>query len=64
MNNKSKLWKDHQHSHFWIKDGKLFESYHTIRGLRFRYRLDVGTLPDTDNCPDDMLKYIEAEFLD
>lgn len=62
-NPKSKLWRDRNHSHFWIEDGELYESYRTIRGLRYMHRLSVPNLPDTENCPDDMLKYIEAEYL-
>lgn len=62
MESQSALWKHENHSHFWIENGELFESYHTIRGLRFQYRIDVGNLPNTDKCPDDMLKYIAAEF--
>jgi len=55
--------RDRRHSHFWIKDGELFESYHTIRGLRYRHRLSVDNLPDTDKCWPDMIRYIEAEYL-
>ncbi len=61
--NTSVLWRHERHSHFWIEDGSLFESYHTIRGLRYRYMFEVEGLPDTDECPPDMLKYIEAEYL-
>lgn len=57
------LWRDERHSHFWIEDEELYESYNTIRGLRYRWRLTVNGLPDTDRCPDDMLLYIQAEFL-
>jgi len=57
------LSRDRRHSHFWIEDGELFESYHTIRGLRYRHRFAVNGLPDTDKCQPDMLKYIEAEYL-
>ena len=57
------LSRDKRHSHFWIEDGELFESYHTIRGLRYRHRFSVNGLPDTDKCQPDMIKYIEAEYL-
>ena len=57
------LLRDRMHSHFWIEDGELFESYHTIRGLRYRHRFAVNGLPDTDKCLPDMIKYIEAEYL-
>jgi len=58
-----KLTRDRKHDHFWIEDEILYESYNTLRGLRFRERFEVTGMPDTDNCPDDMLKYIEAEYL-
>ena len=55
--------RDTRHSHFWIEDEELFESYHTIRGLRYHHRFSVNGLPDTDKCKPDMIKYIEAEYL-
>lgn len=57
------LCKDERHSHFWIENGELYESYNTIRGLRYRWRLTVAGLPDTDKCSDSMLIYIESEFI-
>jgi len=57
------LIKDKKHSHFWIENGELFESYQTIRGLRYRHRFSVNDLPDTDKCQLDMIKYIESEYL-
>ena len=57
------LWLDERHSHFWIEDGELYESYNTLRGLRYRHRMSVPNLPDTDKCPKDMLLYIEKEYL-
>jgi len=58
-----KLWKDKRHHHFWIEDGELYESYRTIRGLRFRHRLTVHGMKDCDNCPEEMIIYIEKEYL-
>lgn len=57
------LSRDRRHSHFWIEDGELFESYETIRGRRFRHRLSVKGMPDTEKCLPDMIKYIESEYL-
>ena len=57
------LWKDGRHNHFWIEDEQLFESYRTIRGLRYRYRMDVPGMPDSDNCSNEELKYIEDTYL-
>jgi hypothetical protein len=63
MTQKKTLWKDERHDHFWIKDGWLFESYHTIRGLRFRKRMQVTGMPDTDCCTAEMIIYIEKEYM-
>ena len=54
-----KLWKDERHHHFWIEGGMLYETYSTIRGLRFRERLFVE-LPDTNKCSDEQIKEIES----
>lgn len=40
-----KLTKDKKHSHYWIEDGILGESYHTLRGLRYRGICEID-LPD------------------
>ena len=35
------LTKDKNHDHYWIEDDVLYESYRTIRGLRYRPVLEV-----------------------
>lgn len=55
--------KHQNHSHFWVEEGKLFESYNTLRGLRYHLVCDVPGIPDCDRCSEDMIKYIEIEFL-
>lgn len=30
-----KISKKHNHDHFWVEDGVLFESYKTTRGMRY-----------------------------
>lgn len=42
--------KSHNHSHFWVEDERLYESYETIRGLRYRLKKEVPGKPDSDNC--------------
>jgi hypothetical protein len=61
---KSFMNKHEKHSHFWIEDGELYESYNTIRGLRYMHICSVDGLPDTSNCPDDMLLYISKEYVE
>jgi hypothetical protein len=60
----SAVLKDKRHSHFWIEDGELYESYNTIRGLRYRHRFSVDGLPDTNKCSESMMLYIGKEYLD
>lgn len=59
-----KINKSHNHSHFWIEDEKLFESYKTIRGLRYRFITTVVGFPNCDKCSDETIKEIEASHLD
>ena len=59
-----KLYKDHKHDHYWIENEQLFESYQTLRGLRYRHLMEVKGMPDSDECTDEMIIYIEKEYLD
>ncbi len=54
--------KDRKHDHYWIEDGVLFESYRTIRGLRYRRLKDVPGMPDEDNCSGECIVYINKEY--
>lgn len=60
----SAIETDKNHSHFWIKDEELYESYETIRGMRYRHRFSVAGLPDTDECSESMILYISKEYLE
>jgi hypothetical protein len=57
------LWRDDKHDHFWIEDGELYESYRTLRGLRWRHRLSVPETSDSERCSEDEIAKIEASFL-
>jgi len=50
-----KITKKHNHSHFWIKNEVLYESYKTIRGLRYSILMRVQGMPDQDMCSDDFI---------
>ena len=41
------LKKSHNHSHFWIEDNIVCESYNTLRGLRYRQLTEV-TMDDKE----------------
>lgn len=58
----SKLVKSIKHSHYWIEDGVLYESYYTIRGLRFLPLIDVPNMPDESKCSEECIKYITLEY--
>ncbi len=46
------ITKSRNHSHFWIHGCKLYESYKTIRGQRFREIIEV-LWPDSQILSDD-----------
>ena len=50
-----KLNKSHNHNHFWIEDSTVYESYNTIRGLRFRPVAEV-IMNDTNKMSDEDVK--------
>ena len=57
------LTKSHNHSHFWTENKIVYESYNTIRGLRFR---QIAVLwffyPDHKKLTDPMIDYINKRF--
>jgi hypothetical protein len=57
------LWRDEKHDHFWIDNGELFESYRTLRGLRWRHRLSVPGMPDMDRLTDGVIQVVEDRYL-
>lgn len=59
----NRLWRDDKHDHFWIEDEKLFETYRTIRGLRWRYRMDVPGFQNFDRLDEKQIDYIERIYL-
>lgn len=61
--NTRRLTKSHNHSHFWIQNEQLFESYYTIRGLRWRFIIDVPAMADEEKCSEYSLEFIEKEFI-
>lgn len=55
--------KDRNHHHYWIENENLYETYETIRGLRYRFIMPVPGMPDTEHCTDSMITYMEKEYL-
>lgn len=58
---KSQLIKSHNHDHFWIEDNILFESYKTIRGLRYRSIMEV-MLQDNDKLSESEIEFINKSY--
>lgn len=58
-----KLFKSHNHHHYWIENSHLFESYMTLRGMRYRELMEVNGMPDCVNCTESMIIYIEKQYL-
>lgn len=50
--------KRSNHSHFWIESCSLYESYNTIRGVRFQFISEI-LWPDTDFLNDAEMERIE-----
>ena len=60
--NQPLLEKCHNHSHFWVSDNVLYESYSTIRGMRFREKCNV-MLPDMDKVPERTIDLINEGII-
>jgi hypothetical protein len=54
--------KRHNHDHFWIENGILYESYSTIRGMRYMEVMRVHGMSDEEKCNDACLVYIAKEY--
>jgi hypothetical protein len=62
MNPIDRFKQEENHDHFWIEDELLFQSYRTIRGLRYCYLFAVPGMPDEENCSDACLEYIKKQY--
>jgi hypothetical protein len=58
----SAIFKDDKHDHYWIEDEILFESYWTIRGLRYRSLLEVKGMKDNENCSEEVISEIAKKY--
>ena len=52
------IYKDERHHHYWIEDGILYETYHTLRGRRYRELAKVD-YPDREYVSDAELEEVE-----
>lgn len=52
------LQKHPRHTHWWIKDGYLNESYNTIRGVRYMTICKAVGFDDDNFCSDEKAEII------
>lgn len=57
-----KIIKHLHHNHFWIYGGVLYESYNTLRGLRYCKIAEVP-MPDNDDVSEELIHQIEEHYL-
>lgn len=51
--------KSHNHDHFWIENGIVYESYNTLRGLRYRELMNLDfEYPDSDKLSDSQVEFL------
>ncbi|MDR3026047.1 hypothetical protein [Chryseobacterium sp.] len=60
---RKEITKHLNHYYFTVQEEHLYEVYKTIRGIRYLVVCDVPGIPDTEQCNDDLIKYVEREYL-
>ena len=55
----NRINKSKNHNHFWVKDGVLYESYNTLRGMRYREICNC-VLPDLRKVKDELIEHLNA----
>lgn len=57
------ITKSHNHSHFWTENRIVYESYNTIRGMRFRQIIELPFYyPNHLKLTDMMIQYLNRCF--
>lgn len=54
--------KRHNHDHFWIEEGILYESYNTLRGMRYNEIKEVPGMQDIEKCDDSCISNIAEQY--
>ena len=64
MSEKTLIPRCRNHHHFWIEDSVLYESYTTIRGMRYCVKtvLDKDQYADCDNVKGHLEEQIAKEY--
>lgn len=57
------ITKSHNHDHFWCENNIIYESYNTIRGLRFRQLIELNfNYPDKERLTETMIIFLNNIF--
>ena len=64
IESRKEIPKHYNHDHFWIEDGYLYESYQTIRGLRYQQIKYVPGMPDMGKCDNECINYLFKEYFE
>lgn len=57
-----KINKHPRHKYFWVEDGELFETYGTIRGLRYLFVMPVPDFPDKEQLDEKDILEIQKAY--
>lgn len=60
----ARISKQTNHIHYFISDEILYESYNTIKGLRYLEVMEVAGMPNEKKCSEQCLFYIVKEYLE
>lgn len=53
------ITKSNNHIHFWIENNVVYESYNTLRGLRYRELIGLDfNYPDHEKLSDSMIIFL------
>ena len=55
------ITKSHNHNHFFIEDNTVYESYNTLRGLRYRPIAEV-IMEDKEILSDDDIRLVNERL--
>lgn len=53
-----KIIKHLHHHHFWVSNGILYESYNTLRGMRYSMITEVPMMEDNDDVSEELINKI------
>jgi len=55
--------KSPTHANFWVENEVLYESYRTIRGMKYRYVMEVKGIANNYFCDDEFIRNIKKKYI-